>query len=269
MCKNIRPLLRLFVVLCLFACGGNDFSLGAKDDEQPSAKVRNSQQREQQQPEASTAAHYGFNVQKINGDGNCLFRAVADQLQAAPFKVQFPPDKDHYSIIRWIAVAHVKDNAATYKNYFPTMDCSGKQIEFADVADWLTKMRRDKTWGGEVALRALSEALQVTLVTIRTGAELHEPPTIYKPRKPRGIIYVHYQNGNHYESLYRMPSLSAEQQKRWEALQRHIAGHAASKYQQPLSLATLIQETSQDAKVYSALSQRRSLIPMSEDGKQV
>ena len=170
----------------------------------------------------TTATRYGLQAHLIEGDGNCLFRAVADQLQKPPFNIEFSTGVDYHRAIRHIAVEHVSKKKDLYQDA-----CVG------GVEQWIAIMSQDKTWGDQIALSALSNALQVTLVVIRAEAKQGENPTIYKPRNPKGIIYLHYKNGNHYESLSERSPMSTEQQQQWEALQTLIRKHRSNTHTPP------------------------------------
>ncbi len=195
--------------------------------QQPKEGTKDVPQQDAKRTAATSAAtRYGLRIHHIDGDGNCLFRAIADQLQGAPFSITFSSGQDYHHIVRQLAVAHVRAHRAAYQRFFPNDN-------FRSLEDWLTRMSHDKVWGGQVALRALSDALQVTLVAIRAEAKRSERPTIYKPAQSSGIIYLHFRNGNHYESLSRLASMSAEQQEQWQKLQGGIEWHEASSYVPP------------------------------------
>ncbi|MEL6413125.1 MAG: OTU domain-containing protein, partial [Bacteroidota bacterium] len=142
-----RAVQGVMVPLFLYACSGDNTALFMQERSTSGAtkplvtKIST---------HTSSASRYGFKPKPIEGDGNCLFRAVADQLQEAPFNVRFPATQDHHSIIRQIAVEHVKSNPDTYQNYFPNE-------VFTSVEDWLTKICRNGEWGGQMAIRVLSD----------------------------------------------------------------------------------------------------------------
>ena len=205
---------------------------GGMEDVKERHKVSGDENKTQEAT-PSAATEYGLGIHHIDGDGNCLFRAVADQLQKPPFNVTFSNQQDYHSTIRRIAVAQVSNNKALYQD-----SCYDG---FEGVEDWIAKMSKDSCWGGQVALRALSDALQVTIVAVRAEAKLSENPTVYKPASPRGTIYLHYKNRSHYESLSPLSSMSGEQRSHWAALQKLIAEHTSSSFKQPLTLAALIE----------------------------
>ncbi|MEL6539218.1 MAG: hypothetical protein AAFP93_00350 [Bacteroidota bacterium] len=175
---------------------------------------------QQQDVKRTAATRYGLVPQEIDQDGNCLFRAVADQLQKEPFNIQFSTSEDYHRTIRRIAVEHVRSNRAAYESSFP----------YKSLDDWLNKMSRDKEWGGQVAIRALADALQVTIVAVRAEATGGEQPTIYKSVQSSGVIYLHYRGGSHYESLSPLSPKSEIQRSNWEALQKRIEGYESSDY---------------------------------------
>ncbi|MEL6539217.1 MAG: hypothetical protein AAFP93_00345 [Bacteroidota bacterium] len=54
-----------------------------------------SHQRDTKRLAATAAIRYGLKPQEIDRDGNCLFRAIADQLQKEPFNIQFSTSEDY------------------------------------------------------------------------------------------------------------------------------------------------------------------------------
>ena len=83
---------------------------------------------------------------RIDGDGNCLFRAVAWQT---------PTGEDSHGELRQLSVDHVEAHAAVYS-------------EFAvDVPNWVKEMRKDRAWGDNTALKAIEHFMRPT----------REPPT--------------------------------------------------------------------------------------------
>ncbi|MEL6539482.1 MAG: hypothetical protein AAFP93_01775, partial [Bacteroidota bacterium] len=66
------------------------------------ADIKKSTDKKTQQS-ATAATRYGLRPREIDKDGNCLFRAVAAQLQEAPFNVKCPTSQDYHSVIRHVA----------------------------------------------------------------------------------------------------------------------------------------------------------------------
>ena len=81
----------------------------------------------------------------ITGDGNCQFRALSHEL----FGTQV-----HHMYLRSIAVAWMHSHSSSFSPYI------------GSETDWTTYMRgmaRTKTWADELTLRALCDALGVTI----------------------------------------------------------------------------------------------------------
>lgn len=77
---------------------------------------------------------------EMDGDGNCQFRALADQLLGS---------QRHHEIVRAAAVAHMRAAADYFGIFFETA---------TEFDDYLADMGRSRTWGDELTLRAAVEA---------------------------------------------------------------------------------------------------------------
>lgn len=72
-------------------------------------------------------------------DGNCQFRSVASQ---------FFGDQDRHAEVRAAACDHIAGNRGYYEIFF-----EGR----AEFDRFLATMRRDRTWGNELTLRAITD----------------------------------------------------------------------------------------------------------------
>ncbi|KAL1500488.1 hypothetical protein AB1Y20_013145 [Prymnesium parvum] len=82
----------------------------------------------------------GMQMQEMEGDGNCQFRAVAFNL----FESQ-----SHHTVVRQTACAHMQKNSDFFGIFF-----DGE----SEFNKYLCDMRRNRTWGDELTLRAIVEA---------------------------------------------------------------------------------------------------------------
>ena len=147
----------------------------------------------------AAAAQYGFKAKKIDNDGNCLFRAVADQLQHQ-LGIPFAGGASPYMVLRRIAANHIISNIDLYKPFTAAQTVAAVEKLVADI-------EQDREWAGDEALAILSRALQVTIVVVRDKAA---NVTVYKPAAaPNGTLYLYYKNLSHYESLYKDSSVRA------------------------------------------------------------
>lgn len=147
----------------------------------------------------SAAAQYGFEVREIAKDGNCLFRAVADQLRHH-FGIAFRGQPALHTVLRRVAANHIISNVGLYKPFTNAQSLRA-------VEDMIAKLEQAGEWAGEEALMALSRALQVTIVVIQAHAP--DNVRVYKPVRYHAsphrthVVYLHYVNRSHYESLQR------------------------------------------------------------------
>ena len=82
----------------------------------------------------------GLESVEMEGDGNCQFRAFADQLFGS---------QQHHDLVRKQAIAHMRASADFFGIYFES------EREF-DA--YMRDMARSRTWGDELTLRACVEA---------------------------------------------------------------------------------------------------------------
>lgn len=89
---------------------------------------------------------------EMEDDGNCQFRALSFELCGYQTK---------HEEIRRIAVSHMKSNSDDFNVFF-----EGNEYE-----NYLRKMARVKTWGDELTLRAVSDALKVKIHVLSSTQE--------------------------------------------------------------------------------------------------
>ena len=85
-------------------------------------------------------ASLGLVSVEMEGDGNCQFRAVSDQLFGS---------QKHHAVVRTLAVQHMRAMSDFFSIYFES------PLEFDG---YLREMARSRTWGDELTLRAIVEA---------------------------------------------------------------------------------------------------------------
>ena len=68
-------------------------------------------------------------MKQIGGDGNCLFRSIADQLEGK--------QKNH-EFYRKEAVKYIKDHPDDFASF----------VDDQDLAKYCKKLAKDGTWGG-------------------------------------------------------------------------------------------------------------------------
>ena len=93
----------------------------------------------------------GLRENEVDGDGNCQFRAIADQLYGSP---------DRYAEVRANIVEHLRSNSSRYSAFVP--DSYDAYIEI---------MGRDGNWGDHLTLQAASNVygLEIRVYTSYDG----------------------------------------------------------------------------------------------------
>lgn len=120
-------------------------------------------------------------VKVMGDDGNCQFRAMSMEL----FGTQ-----ERHGEVRDIAVAHMKKRPEDFQVYF----------EEEEFDEYLRGMSQPRTWGDELTLRAVTDALCVKIHVITTEQEnwyLHYDPV----GEPVRELFLTYLSPIHYNTL--------------------------------------------------------------------
>lgn len=134
-----------------------------------------------------------FNL-KITGDGNCQFRAIADQIYM---------NEQDFALVRENAVSWLTEN----ENF--EVDKGTKISEFLfDFPSWdayCDEMAQDGVWGDQLTLMAIAEKFQVRLWILSSSDCIDEKAAIIiEPRQTRvrkTVYLLHWLERGHYESL--------------------------------------------------------------------
>ncbi|GMH11131.1 hypothetical protein Nepgr_012972 [Nepenthes gracilis] len=122
----------------------------------------------------------GFEVKRMVEDGNCLFRAVADQVYG---------DSEAYEVTRQMCIDYMERE----RDHFSQFITEG-------FTSYCKRKRRDKVYGNNVEIQAMSEMYNRP---IHIYSYTTEPINIfhgsYNTDSPP--IRVSYHHGNHYNSL--------------------------------------------------------------------
>lgn len=179
---------------------------------QQKMKIKEEQQKSQEREEAKLLAQLVNNKQRlldrfklfgvrekkrIEGDGNCQFSAVSDQL--------FDTTKYHLDIRQH--VAHWLNNNPDYEiengtflRDFLETDCYGTWSEYCQT------MAQEGTWGDHMTLVAISELFKCTIVilsSVELDGKSTDPITVITPRRSdsQKVILLSHLHENHYGSL--------------------------------------------------------------------
>ncbi|CAL8162123.1 unnamed protein product [Prunus armeniaca] len=122
----------------------------------------------------------GFEVKRMLEDGNCLFRAVADQVYG---------DSEAYDLIRQMCIDYMERE----RDYFSQFITEG-------FTSYCKRKRRDKVYGNNVEIQALSEMYNRP---IHIYSYSTEPINIFHGSYDTDTppLRLSYHHGNHYNSL--------------------------------------------------------------------
>ncbi|KAM3010931.1 hypothetical protein FF2_029694 [Malus domestica] len=122
----------------------------------------------------------GFEVKRMMEDGNCLFRAVADQVYG---------DSEAYDLIRQMCIDYMERE----RDHFSQFITEG-------FTSYCKRKRRDKVYGNNIEIQALSEMYNRP---IHIYSYSTEPINIFHGSYDTDTppLRLSYHHGNHYNSL--------------------------------------------------------------------
>ncbi|OQV18750.1 putative OTU domain-containing protein 3 [Hypsibius exemplaris] len=129
----------------------------------------------------------GLQVRKINGDGNCLFRAFSDQLTGL--------EKDHLTYRKAI-VEHLVQNKDDYSGFH-------EQEEEASFDERLKKLAKAGSYGGQDCVVAFARIYNRVVYVHQPDENitLQFPPRQNDNVQKYKQVHILYTGGNHYDSI--------------------------------------------------------------------
>ncbi|XP_010492832.1 PREDICTED: OTU domain-containing protein DDB_G0284757-like, partial [Camelina sativa] len=127
----------------------------------------------------------GFTEIKMKSDGNCQFRALADQLYKT---------SDSHKLVRQEIVQQLKSHPKMYKGFVNNMNFS----------DYVKNMSKNSEWGDEVTLKAAADVYAVKIVLITSIKQTPFIKVLPKSQKePDRVIHLSYLSGIHFNSIHK------------------------------------------------------------------
>jgi len=123
---------------------------------------------------------HGLSLHEIRGDGNCLFRSFADQIER---------DENLHANYRAKCIAYMRTNRDEFEPFMTE-----------DYDDYVDEMAQLQEWGGNMEIIAMSRAYQVNVIIH------HETDPRYEILYPdqysaEGTIHISYHDESHYNSV--------------------------------------------------------------------
>ncbi|XP_023005715.1 uncharacterized protein LOC111498629 isoform X1 [Cucurbita maxima] len=147
---------------------------------------------------------YDFVERKVQGDGNCQFRALSDQLYGTP---------DNHELVRQKVVDQLMSHPEVYEGYVPMA-----------YVDYLEKMSRNGEWGDHVTLQAAVDSYGVRIFVITSFKDTCCIEILPNSQKTKGVIFLSFWAEVHYNSIHPQggmpstgdsPPCELRKKKRW------------------------------------------------------
>ena len=137
----------------------------------------------------------GYFIREVGGDGNCLFRAVCEQMEG---------NENNYAEYRQKCVNYMKENKDTFQPFIEDDEPIDKYIE---------RMSKNTEWGGNLEIYALSMLLEANFYIY-----IHEHPMyiVKNFEKPKKNVMLTYHDGKHYNSLRKLEEKTKDDKEKEE-----------------------------------------------------
>ncbi|MCL7033836.1 hypothetical protein MKW94_030785 [Papaver nudicaule] len=135
---------------------------------------------------------------KVQGDGNCQFRALSDQ---------FYRSTEHHKFVRQQIVNQLKSHREMYEGYVPM-----------EYGDYLKKMSKSGEWGDHVTLQAAADSYGVKIFVITSFKDTCYIEIIPNVQKSTRVICLSFWAEVHYNSIYPegdVPAFETKKKRRW------------------------------------------------------
>ncbi|KAM0941994.1 putative ubiquitinyl hydrolase 1 [Dioscorea sansibarensis] len=135
---------------------------------------------------------------KVQGDGNCQFRALSDQFYRSP---------EHHKFVRQQVINQLKSNPEIYEGYVPMA-----------YGDYLRKLSKSGEWGDHVTLQAAADSYGVKIFVITSFKDTCYIEILPNVEKSKRVIFLSFWAEVHYNSIYpegELPISETKKKKRW------------------------------------------------------
>ncbi|WVZ77750.1 hypothetical protein U9M48_025577 [Paspalum notatum var. saurae] len=137
---------------------------------------------------------YGLAEYQIEGDGNCQFRALADQIFRNP---------DYHKHVRKAVVKQLKEFKKHYEGYVPM-----------EYKVYLKKMKRSGEWGDHVTLQAAADRFAAKICLLTSFRDTCLVEIVPRDATPTRELWLSFWCEVHYNSLYAIEDLPTRKTKK-------------------------------------------------------
>ncbi|KAJ6806025.1 OTU domain-containing protein-like isoform X2 [Iris pallida] len=134
---------------------------------------------------------------KVQGDGNCQFRALSDQFYRTP---------EHHEFVRQQVISQLKSHPEIYEGYVPMA-----------YGDYLKKLSMSGEWGDHVTLQAAADFYGVKIFVITSFKDTCYIEILPNKQRSERVIFLSFWSEVHYNSIYPEGDqpISDIKKKRW------------------------------------------------------
>jgi len=125
---------------------------------------------------------HGVRERPVEGDGNCQFRALADQLYGS---------EDHHAAIREQVIDQLRAEPHRYKGF----------VEGGNYDDYVAEMARNGTWGDHVTLQAAADAMGARIHVLTDNLTEAFIQVLPQSQKTSKVLKISFWAEVHYNSL--------------------------------------------------------------------
>lgn len=141
---------------------------------------------------------YDLIEHKVQGDGNCQFRALSDQFYRTP---------EHHKFVRQQVTCQLKAHPEMYEGYVPM-----------DYAEYLKRISKSGEWGDHVTLQAAADSYGVRILVVTSFKDTCYMEILPQNQKSKRVVYLSFWAEVHYNSIYPrgdLPPGDFKRKKKW------------------------------------------------------
>ncbi|KAK2651202.1 hypothetical protein Ddye_018691 [Dipteronia dyeriana] len=139
-------------------------------------------------------ATYGLAELQIEGDGNCQFRALADQLFRNP---------DYHKHVRKEIIKQLKHFKKLYEGYVPMK-----------YKTYVKQIKKSGEWGDHVTLQAAADRFGAKICLVTSFRDTCFIEIIPKDKNPTRELWLSFWSEVHYNSIYASGDVPTRKPKR-------------------------------------------------------
>ncbi|KAF8042614.1 hypothetical protein BT93_A1064 [Corymbia citriodora subsp. variegata] len=140
---------------------------------------------------------YDLVERKVEGDGNCQFRALSDQLYET---------SENHEYVRGEIVKQLRTLRELYEGYVPM-----------DYDEYLCKMSNNGEWGDHVTLQAAADAYAVKIFVVTSFKDTCSIEILPNGQEPKRVLFLSFWAEVHYNSIHPrdIPASYGGKKKKW------------------------------------------------------